>query len=658
MNPARPGVTRALLAPAALVLLLAACKEEDFQVVVGSTAVLDAPRTGAREKDTLLFSQRVKLKAPLPWKGKDYGENAQGFVNRADVAAFPLNGEPRFVVKDGAPIGPPRNLPDGARALVARGGVSLGEKLVVVADAVWLAPGQVAMVKDGAVRGFLAQDVVSATPPAREAMQAALQKQVLLRRMDAVERLARNARALFPAEAWSARLLAEVVRAKGDDDEADALLKDVAAAPDLPVLPGVPAVAFKNAWVGTAETVLRAGPQDGARVLDVLRANHPVAVVGVDKGMASVRTNLGHLVALDPFGQGRVEFPGGSQVTGFVPMTDLASSPLDEEDLVGRGSHALDAAKYEDALVLLSRAAALHPRESTQALLVDASFKGGRFDLMFQGLRTRDGPDVDGRGARRPSLLLGCAGNMAAATFFNAANSSGVWVPLHEYTGLLEVVNEPGFCLAGVDPRAPCPPRFRAPDCSRSLSEEDCLAPARQEHESRVGEFKQKVLPGFHANQKSLARNLRDTQAYLRFFWKDMLDQDVMALLGKRAREDTMTFYMVPIHSVELDTCEAGGALDMDEVVLRSLQLPRMVGTSINHVLVKVPSVTGFEYGAALATQDEVTSWLHKRPTRLRYQGRSDPEGRPVDGEDPLPPFPLVRVKGPPEKDCARWCVD
>src|SRR5262249_2519083 len=160
------------------------------------------------------------------------------------------------------------------------------------------------------------------------------------------------------------QLMADLVRAKGDGDEADAMLKDVPPLPPLPALPGVPALPFKPAWVGVVSTELRGAPNESGQVLEGLRANHPVVVLGVEKSYARVRTNLGHLVAVDPFGNGKVEFPGGSQVQGYVTVSALTSESLDEDELLERAQHASEAGKNADSLVLFGRAAALQPRES------------------------------------------------------------------------------------------------------------------------------------------------------------------------------------------------------------------------------------------------------------------------------------------------------
>ncbi len=641
---------------AVMVLGLGGCAAQEFQVTSGSAVVLVAPKAGAAKKDTLLFGQRLKVRPVMPWKDRSYWERVDGggFVSASDVAPYPLTGVPRLVAVDRAPILAPQGMGGGGRG-VPRGAVTLGEQVEVVEEGAFLPPDQVALVKGGMVRGLLERSAVSRSFPPQEALHAALKKMLALRQLDAAETLSRNALALKPDDTTQARLLRQLLLRRDESERAEALKETAGEDTPLPALPGPPLVPFAAGYVGAAHAALHKAPRDDSPTLAVLAANHPVAVMAVDKGYARVRTQVGDIVAVDAFGDGRVSFPGGRHLDGYVRAALLTSTSQDEEALLSRAQAALGKQQPADALVLATRAYAMRPRDATRAVMLDAAFATGRFDVLLSALFPQ-GAAREGLAAAR--LLLGCAGDLSGVSYIHAPQQSDNLVPLESYRGLRDALTEPGFCLSGVDPRPPCAPRFVPPDCSRSLVEEECLEQPRVQHADRVKDFNAHALPRHQTAQAILERALGKSPSYLAFRWAELLDGDVMALLGQRARTSTFTVYALPITSVALGPCEAGGTLLLDEVDVRVLALPRMVGTSARHIFLQVPRAVGLEYGAALATPDAVRAWLRSRPQTLRYAGRHDPTGTPLEGQDPAPPFPLIKVRTPPAQDCAHWCVD
>ena len=648
------GQTRLWTAGAAVVAavtLLGACSAQDYQVVGKDAQLLVAPKTGAAVKDTLLFGQRLKARAVFPWQDRAFLQrmDGPGFVAVAQVAPFPLPATPAVVAVDRASV----LAPEGGAP--PRGVVTLGEKVDVVMEGPFLPGGRVALVRDGAVRGFLERNVVATTPPDAAALQRALKRMLLVRQLDAADGLAQNAMVLHPEDPVYARLRRELLLRRDETDKAAALDGKAGEPTPLPPVAGAPPVAFSPGYVGVAHAALLQSPKEGATVLAMLRANHPVAVLAVERGHARVNTQVGDIVAVDAFGDGRVTFPGGRQLNGYIPVAQLTSQPMDEENLLTRAQQAAEKGQHPTALVLAARAYAMRPREATANVMLDAAFATGRFDVLLAALFP---PNERGEGLRGAQLLLGCAGNLQGATYIHAPQQSDNWVAVRAFGGLKDALTEPGFCLSGVDPRPPCAPRYVPPDCSKSLGEEECLEGPRAAHQARLEEFNASVLPQHQKASAVLERALGNSPHHLALRWTDLLDADVMALLGQRARTNTFTVYALPVRSVALGNCEAGGQLVVDEVDVRTVNLPRMVGTSARHLFVRVPHATGYEYGAALAPPEAVTAWLKQRPHTLRYAGRQDPTGTPVEGQDPAPPFPLFKVRTPPTRDCDQWCVE
>ncbi len=636
-----------------MVLGLGGCAAQEFQVTSGSAVVLVAPKGGAAQKDTLLFGQRLKVRPVMPWKDRSYWERVDGggFVSTSDVAPHPLTGVPRVVAVDRAPI----LAPQGGGRGTPRGAVTLGQQVEVVEEGPFLPPDRVALVKDGMVRGFLERTAVGRAFPPPEALRAALKKMLALRQLDAAETLSRNALALKPDDTTQARLLRQLLLRRDESERAETLSDTAGEDTPLPALAGPPLVPFAPGYVGVAHAPLQKAAREDSPTLAVLAANHPVAVMAVDNGYARVRTQVGDIVAVDAFGDGRVTFPGGRHLDGYVRAALLTSTPQDEETLLSRAQAALGKQQPADALVLATRAYAMRPRDATRGVMLDAAFATGRFDVLLAALFPQ-GAAREGLPAAR--LLLGCAGDLSGITYIHAPQQSDNWVPLESYGGLKDALTEPGFCLSGVDPRPPCAPRFVPPDCSRSLVEEDCLEQPRAQHAQRLEDFNAQALPRHQKAEAILDTALGSSPPYVAFRWADLLDADVMALVGQRARTSNFSVYALPIKSVAVAPCEAGGTFLLDEVDVRVLALPRMVGTSARHVFLRVPRTVGMEYGAALAPPEAVRAWLRSRPQTLRYAGRHDPTGTPLEGQDPAPPFPLIKLRTPPGQDCAHWCVD
>ncbi|MBI5496177.1 MAG: SH3 domain-containing protein [Deltaproteobacteria bacterium] len=648
--------------PSAVVVLvllaLSACKEQDMQVVRATAEVRDAPEPQARSRETLIFSRRVRVAELAPWRPKTFVRRAggdDGYVARNDLAPFPLKGDAYYAVQDGVPIRSPRNLPEAASAGVARGALSLGDKVEVVANAEWLEDGRVALLKEGNVRGFLDAAAVSPMVPTLAAMLSAIQQQALYHRMDAVERLTRNAVALHPGEAVPRRLLAEILRRRDDTDEADSLLKDLPPLPALPALPGLPPEPFKPAWVQVDEVVVRKAASTEGDILDTLRTNHPVAILEIAQGWAKVRTNLGGVIAFDPFGKGGVSFPGGRQVQGFVPAWALSLRAQDETYLLRGAARARQAGNLDESLVLVARAMSLQARETTEKALVETSFQAGRFDVLMRWLSPGRAADAAARGPRHAMLLHGCDGDLTEAAYINGANDRGIFTPLHDIKGAEEAAREKSLCVTGVDFRPPCSPRYVPPtDCTRFISEEDCEAPAKAEYKARLAEFQARVMPGYNQNRRALEKRV-DGGSWLRFTWRELMESSPEA---PAARGERLVFWATPLTSVKLADCQGGAVLDAGDAQVQAVDRPMMAGSSAGTLFVRVPSPYAHEYGVALADPAAVKAWLARRPARWTLGGRTDPVGRPVEGEDPEPPFPHLFVRGLIQRDCDAWCVD